>query len=74
MGVKLLGKIKVYEFAKQMNMESKKLMEIASKNGIEVKSHLSSITDEECEKLFDKTFFYFLIHYINMEFRNFVRS
>lgn len=51
MGVKLLGKIKIYELAKELDMESKKLMEIAVKNGMNVKSHLSSISEEECQVL-----------------------
>lgn len=51
MGVKLLGKIKIYELAKEMDMESKKLIEIAVKNGMDVKSHLSSISEEECKTL-----------------------
>lgn len=51
MGVKLLGKIKIYELAKEMDIESKKLTEIAIKNGIDAKSHLSSISEEDCEKL-----------------------
>ena len=51
MGVKLLGKIKIYELAKELDVESKKLIELAVKNGIEAKSHLSSISDEECKVL-----------------------
>lgn len=51
MGVKLLGKIKIYELAKEIDMESKKLIEIAVKNGMDVKSHLSSISEEECKTL-----------------------
>ena len=50
-GYNLLGKMKIYELAKQMNIESKKLVDIAIKNGIDVKSHLSTIEDEEAEKL-----------------------
>ena len=46
-----MGKTKIYELAKKLNIESKKLIELAMKNGIEVKSHLSSISDEDCEKL-----------------------
>jgi len=46
-----LGKIKIYELAKEIDIESKKLMEIATKNGIEVKSHLSTISEEDCQKL-----------------------
>lgn len=49
--MKLLGKIKIYELAKEMDIESKKLTEIAIKNGIDAKSHLSSISEEDCEKL-----------------------
>ncbi len=45
--MKLLGKIKIYELAKEMNMESKKLIEIAVQNGMDAKSHLSSISEEE---------------------------
>ena len=50
-GVKLLGKIKIYELAKELDMESKKLIELAVKNGIEAKSHLSSISEEDCKNL-----------------------
>ena len=49
--MKLLGKIKIYELAKEMNMESKKLIEIAVKNGMDAKSHLSNISEEEGQKL-----------------------
>ena len=51
MGVKLLGKIKVYELAKELDVESKKLVEIAANHGIVAKSHLSSISEEECNIL-----------------------
>ena len=54
MGVKLLGKIKIYELAKEMNMESKKLMDFALKMGIDAKSHLSSISEEEAQMLKNK--------------------
>ena len=46
-----MGKIKIYELAKEIGMESKKLMEVAIQNGIEVKSHLSNISIEDGEKL-----------------------
>ena len=49
--MKFLGKLKIYELAKEMDMESKKLMEIALENGIKVKSHLSSISEEDCQTL-----------------------
>lgn len=51
MGVNLLGKIKLYELAKEMDIPSKELLEMAKKIGIELKSHLSVISDEDVEKL-----------------------
>ena len=42
-----MEKIKIHELAKNLGVDSKKLLEIAKENGIEVKSHLSSITKEE---------------------------
>ena len=51
MGVNLLGKIKLYELAKEMDISSKDLLEKAKKMGIEVKSHLSVISDEDVAKL-----------------------
>ena len=51
MGVKLLGKIKLYELAKEMNVSSKDLLEKAKKLGIELKSHLSVVSDEDVKKL-----------------------
>ena len=44
MGVKLLGKIKIYEIAKKLNLASKDVIEMAKKLNIDVKSHLSAIT------------------------------
>ena len=46
-----MGKIKVYELAKELNIENKELIEIAEKNGIEVKSHLSAIDEVGVEKI-----------------------
>ena len=51
MGVNLLGKIKIYELAKNLNLTSKELLEKAKAIGIEVKSHLSSIEDFEAKRL-----------------------
>ena len=51
MGVKLLGKIKIYEIAKKLNLASKDVIEMAKKLNIDVKSHLSAITEEEAGKL-----------------------
>ena len=41
MEVKLLGKMKLYELAKEMNVSSKELLEQAKMIGINIKSHLS---------------------------------
>ena len=48
-----MGKMKLYELAKELNLASKDLLKIASENGIEVKSHLSSLDDDQIEKLKD---------------------
>ena len=44
-------KVKIYEIAKKMGVDNKQVVEIANKNGIEVKSHLSSVTEEEGKML-----------------------
>ncbi len=46
-----MGKMKLYELAKELNLASKELLKIASEVGIELKSHLSSIDDMQEEKL-----------------------
>ena len=46
-----MGKMKLYELAKELNLASKDLLKIASENGIELKSHLSSLDDEQVERL-----------------------
>ena len=51
MEVRLLGKMKLYELAKEMNVSSKDLLEIAKSLGMKIKSHLSNIEDEDIEKL-----------------------
>ena len=40
MGVKLLGKIKVYELTKKLDKTSKELLDVAKELNIEVKNHL----------------------------------
>ena len=40
-----MGKKKVYELAKELNIDNKKLIEIAKNLGIDVKSHMSSIDE-----------------------------
>ena len=39
MGVKSLGKIKIHEIAKKLNLTSKEVLEIAKKLNIDAKSH-----------------------------------
>ena len=46
-----MGKIKLYELAKEIDIPSKELLERAKKIGIELKSHLSVVSDEDVEKL-----------------------
>lgn len=46
-----MGKLKLYELAKQFNKSSKELLEQAKSIGLELKSHLSSVSDEDAEKL-----------------------
>lgn len=49
-----MGKRKIFEIAKELNTDSKELVDFANKNGIKVTSHLSSISDEDAEKLVNK--------------------
>ena len=46
-----MGKLKIYELAKELNLTSKDLISKAEELGIKVKSHLSSLEDDEVEKL-----------------------
>ena len=48
-----MGKMKLYDLAKELNLASKELLKIAGEIGIKVKSHLSSIEDDEVEKIVD---------------------
>ncbi len=48
-----MEKIKIHELAKKLETDNKKILEIAKELGIEAKSHLSSITNEE-SKLIEK--------------------
>ena len=50
MGVKLLGKIKIHEIAKKLDLTSKEIIERATKLGIDVKNHLSSVEEEVAKK------------------------
>ena len=51
MGVRLLGKMKFYDLAKELNIPSKELLEKAKTIGIEIKSYLSNIEDEDSKKI-----------------------
>ena len=42
-----MAKMKVYELAKEMGMESKELLAVMKNKGIEVKSHMSVLEDEQ---------------------------
>ena len=53
MGVKLLGKIKIHELAKKLDLTSKEIIEKATKLGIDVKNHMSSIEEEAVSKIED---------------------
>ena len=46
-----MGKIKIHELAKKLNMVSKDLIKIAQDMGGEVKNHLSSIDEEVAIKI-----------------------
>ena len=46
-----MGKIKIYDLAKELNLASKELLQKVKEMGIEAKSHLSSISDEDVEKI-----------------------
>ena len=46
-----MGKIKIYDLAKELNLASKELLQKVKEMGIEAKSNLSSISDEDVEKI-----------------------
>ena len=49
-----MGKIKIYDIAKKLNLTSKEVLEEAKKMNIEAKSHLSAIDEEEAKKIESK--------------------
>ena len=51
MGVKFLGKIKIHEIAKKLNLTSKEVLDIANKLNIEAKSHLSGVEEDEAKRI-----------------------
>jgi len=48
-----LEKVKIYELAKQLNVESKRLIEKLEELDIHVKSHMSSLSTKEVNALYD---------------------
>ena len=44
-----MAKQKIHELAKELNKSSKEVMDFLNKNGVEVKSHMSSIEDTQIE-------------------------
>lgn len=47
-------KRKIYEIANELNLPSKEVVEVAQKLNIDVKSHLSTVTEEEITKIANK--------------------
>jgi len=45
----LNNKIRVYELAKKLNRSNKELMAVLEQLGIQIKTHMSSITNEEAQ-------------------------
>ncbi len=50
-----MGKVRVYELAKELGTTSKKLIEVLEDMGISVNNHMSTLTDEEAKKVMDFT-------------------
>ena len=48
-----MGKIKVHEIAKELDLTSKQIIEKAQSMGIEVSSHMSSFDDEQAKRIRD---------------------
>ena len=48
-----MGKIKIYDIAKKLNLTSKEVLEVAKKLNINVKSHLSGLEEEEAKRIED---------------------
>lgn len=46
-----MAKMRVYELAKELGLESKQLIAFLSRLGIQVKNHMSALEDEEVAKV-----------------------
>ncbi|BCV24973.1 translation initiation factor IF-2 [Gelria sp. Kuro-4] len=48
-----MGKVRVYELAKELKVSSKDLMELLAEMGIQVRNHMSALEDEAVERVRD---------------------
>ncbi|MFW6238780.1 MAG: translation initiation factor IF-2 N-terminal domain-containing protein, partial [Halanaerobiales bacterium] len=48
-----MGKVRIYELARKLNMQSKELLSVLQELDVEVSSHMSTITDETAELVID---------------------
>ena len=46
-----MAKVRVYELAKSLDKESKEIIDLLKKNGVEVKNHMSSVSEEDAKKV-----------------------
>ena len=46
-----MAKIRVHELAKELERENKEIIAVLQKLGVEAKSHMSAVEDEDAEKL-----------------------
>ena len=46
-----MAKVRVYELAKSLDKDSKEVIEILKKDGVDVKNHMSSVSEEEADKV-----------------------
>ena len=53
MGVIWLGKIKIHEIAKELELNSKEVIQRANELGINVTSHLSAVEEDVAQKIRD---------------------
>ena len=51
-----MGKIKIHEIAKKLGLNSKEVLEKAIELGLEVKTHMSGISEEDAKKLISEGF------------------
>ena len=44
-----MGKVRVYELAKELNLESKKIIDFLSQKGVTVKNHMSVLEESQVD-------------------------